>query len=701
MLTRVNLRIRGRLLNGFLAVTVVLAVAVGYTVFAVREVASTAAAMAQLRAPAAMTSNDIVSGVYATLAALRGFLLTGDPQYKTQRVAAWTELDRASAAFDRMASRFTQSENKAAWGQTETLLTEFRAAQDKAEKVAFTPDALPATKLMTEVVAPRAEKIVGELTNMIIEEADQPATAERKQLLKHLADFRGAFSMATANLQAFLNGADADKKKEFELRWSTAMSAKRAVESEKELLTPAQLASWSTLEGLYGEYASLPAKIFEIRGSATWNEPVNILTTEAAPRAVKILDLVVGPPDADGLRSGGIRGRQQQLLADDANKAQHDLRFLQTALWVLLGIGVALAAAIALLTARAIVTPISRMTDAMARLASGDTATEIPAKERTDEIGEMARAVVVFKDSMIEADRLAAEQRAEQEHKEARRQAVEGHIRSFEGSIGDVMRMVAAAATELQATAQSMAATAEETNRQTTAVAGASEQAAANVQTVASAAEELSSSIAEIGRQVAASAEITNRAVGDTDRTNEEIRGLAEAARSIGDVVMLISDIANQTNLLALNATIEAARAGDAGKGFAVVASEVKSLANQTAKATDDIRGKIAEMQTATEHSVKAVGEIGETIRRINEIASTITAAVEHQGAATQEIARNVQEASAGTSEVSRNIVGVTQAANDTGAASTQVLGTAGELAQQSEAMRHKVESFLGNIRAA
>jgi methyl-accepting chemotaxis protein len=339
--------------------------------------------------------------------------------------------------------------------------------------------------------------------------------------------------------------------------------------------------------------------------------------------------------------------------------------------------------------------------NAMRDIAAGDLSIALAGANAKDEIGEMVRALDVFKQNAIEARRLEAERHSEQEHKEARRLVLEGHIRSFEGSVGDAMRMVSSAAGELQTTARSMAATVEETERQTTAVAAASEQAAANVQTVASAAEELSSSIAEISRQVATSAEITNRAVAETRRTNEEIQGLAEAAQSIGEVVGLISDIANQTNLLALNATIEAARAGDAGKGFAVVASEVKSLANQTAKATEDIRGKIAEMQTASAHSVGAVGEIGETIRKINEIATAIAAAVEQQGAATQEIARNVQQASAGTSEVSMHIVGVSKAANDTGTASTQVFGTAEELAQQSDALRHEVENFLGNIRVA
>jgi methyl-accepting chemotaxis protein len=338
---------------------------------------------------------------------------------------------------------------------------------------------------------------------------------------------------------------------------------------------------------------------------------------------------------------------------------------------------------------------------AMHQIAEGDLQAEVAGGSAKDEIGEMARTLAVFKQNAVEAQRLGGEQAAEQERKEARRQLIESQIHSFEDSVGDVLRIVGAAATELQATAQSMAATAEETERQSTVVAEASKQATTNVQTVASAAEELSSSISEIGRQIAESSDITARAVAETGRTNEQIRGLATAAQSIGDVIKLISDIASQTNLLALNATIEAARAGDAGKGFAVVAAEVKSLANQTAKATEEIGAKIAEMQTATTRSVEAVQGIAQTIGQINEIATTIASAVHEQGAATEEIARNVQQAAIGTAEVSSNIVGVTKAANDSGAASSQVLSSAGELSQNSKALRSRVDDFLRTIRAA
>jgi methyl-accepting chemotaxis protein len=355
----------------------------------------------------------------------------------------------------------------------------------------------------------------------------------------------------------------------------------------------------------------------------------------------------------------------------------------------------------AFIIARGITKPINAMTAAMARLANKDWSTEVPAQGRRDEIGEMANAVQVFKDNGIEAERLVAEQEKERLVKEQRAQAIVKMTDEFSASVGAVVQAVAAAATEMQQSAQSLSATAEETNRQSTAVAAASEEASTNVQTVASAAEELSASIGEISRQVTQSSSIAAKAVEEVQKTNANVQGLADAAQKIGEVVSLINDIASQTNLLALNATIEAARAGEAGKGFAVVASEVKSLANQTAKATEQIGSQISSVQNATNEAVAAIQGIGKIIGEISSIATTIAAAVEEQGAATKEIARNVQQASAGTNEVSSNITGVTKAAGETGSASGQVLAAAGELSQQAEKLRMEVDNFVTKVRAA
>ncbi len=392
---------------------------------------------------------------------------------------------------------------------------------------------------------------------------------------------------------------------------------------------------------------------------------------------------------------------QLRVAAEDFGRAQGVFATSKWAQIVLILFAIAVVGMGVMVTLRGITGPIAGMTAAMMRLAGGDKQADIPGVGRADEIGDMAGAVQVFKENMIKADRLSAEQAAEQAKKEERQRKIDGYLKRFDQSVSGALETLASASTELQTTAQSMSATAEETSRQSTTVAAASEQASTNVQTVAAAAEELSSSIAEISRQVAESAKIAGQAVGDAGRTNAQVQALAEAAQKIGDVVKLINDIAGQTNLLALNATIEAARAGEAGKGFAVVASEVKSLATQTAKATEDIAAQVKAIQSATSDSVKSIEGISGTISRINEIATTIASAVEEQGAATQEIARNVQQASKGTDEVSSNIAGVTQAATETGAASTQVLGAASELSKQGERLRADVSQFLADIRAA
>jgi methyl-accepting chemotaxis protein len=364
--------------------------------------------------------------------------------------------------------------------------------------------------------------------------------------------------------------------------------------------------------------------------------------------------------------------------------------------------GLAVGLVMAWLTGNGVSRPVISMTAAMRDLAGGNKAVEIPARGRADEIGEMAQAVQVFKDNMIKVEQQAIEQEeADCRAKEQRRQAMLDMADSFEASVQGVVEAVASGSTEMRTTAQSMAATAEETGRQATAAAAGVERASSNVQTVASASEELASSIAEVARQVADSADVAKGAVSQAERTNGEVGSLVEAARKIGKVVKLISDIAERTNLLALNATIEAARAGNAGKGFAVVAGEVKSLANQTAKATEEISAQIGAIQDATGNAVAAIKGIAETIAKVDEIAATIASAVEEQGAATQEIARNAQECAQGVAEVSGNVGGVDQAATETGTASGQVLTSAEAMSEQASNLRDEVEKFLAEVRAA
>ncbi len=345
--------------------------------------------------------------------------------------------------------------------------------------------------------------------------------------------------------------------------------------------------------------------------------------------------------------------------------------------------------------------PLARLTRVMGVLAEGRLDVDIPAHGGGNEISRMAAAVRVFKDNAVDKARLEAEQALlEQRAEDDKRQGMLEMADRFERQVKQVVDSVSNSATEMQATAQQMSATAEETNRQAGSVASASDQASANVQTVAATAEELSASIAEIGRQVMQSAKIASNAVVEAEATNETVSGLSDAASKIGEVVNLINDIAGQTNLLALNATIEAARAGEAGKGFAVVAQEVKNLANQTARATDEISQQVSAVQEQTTGAVGAIGKIRAIIGEVNDIATTISSAVEEQGASTQEIARNVQQAARGTQEVNDNIGGVSRAAGETGSAASQMLNASQEMARQAEGLRGEVERFLGEVRA-
>ena len=345
--------------------------------------------------------------------------------------------------------------------------------------------------------------------------------------------------------------------------------------------------------------------------------------------------------------------------------------------------------------------PIKMITDAMKSLADGDKTTEIPGQERRDEIGAMSKAVLVFKENMIRNDELAEEEALQAKLREERASRIESITQTFDASVSELLGALSSASTEMENSAHSMSGIAQDTNKRALTVTTAAEQASNNVQTVASATEELTSSIQEIARLVDQSSQIASNAVSQAGDTDQKIQGLSLSAQKIGDVVSLISDIAEQTNLLALNATIEAARAGDAGKGFAVVAAEVKELANQTAKATDEIGQQINSIQVETDNAVKAIQLIGGTIDEMNEIATNVASAVEEQTNATGEIAKNVEEAATGTREVSENIQQVQKASSETGDVASSVNSTAGDLGRKSNQLRKQVEDFLSEVRAA
>jgi methyl-accepting chemotaxis protein len=363
--------------------------------------------------------------------------------------------------------------------------------------------------------------------------------------------------------------------------------------------------------------------------------------------------------------------------------------------------GIVLGLGAAIYVTRDIRRGIGSILSPMGQLTEGELSVEIPHQGEPTEIGRIAAALQTFKEALLAKRASDDAANADKAVHLAGAQRISAATVDFEAMIGELVGSLATASTKLETSATTLSSTAEQSQKLTTMVAAASEEASTNVQSVASATEELSSSVNEISRQVQDSARMASEAVDQARKTNDRVGELSKAAARIDDVVVLINTIAGQTNLLALNATIEAARAGEAGRGFAVVASEVKALAQQTAKATDEIGLQIRGIQAATQESVDAIGEISGTIEKLSEVSSAIAAAVEEQGAATQEISRNVQQAAEGTQQVSSHITEVQRGASETGLASSQVLSAAQLLAGESDRLKSQVEKFLNAVRAA
>jgi methyl-accepting chemotaxis protein len=459
----------------------------------------------------------------------------------------------------------------------------------------------------------------------------------------------------------------------------------------------------SDLELVYSMDDKLVAGLKEAKGFlASYKTSLQKLV-ENARTVEDLLTQMSGSAGAISQGAGAMKAdlvSEQQRLDEQSNAMIGETERLI----VMLAVGgTLLGAVLALLLGRGISRPMIAMCKAMRELAGGNFDAVLPGLGRKDELGEMAGAVEEFKlQAIAKAERDAAAQDAQnREAGAARRTELIRFADDFESAVGSIVSNVSASAVQLETAASTLTRTAETTQSLSGQVAGASEEASSNMQSVATATEELSASVNEIGRRVKESSKIADAAVHQAEQTDARIGKLSRAAQEIGDVVKLITAIAEQTNLLALNATIEAARAGDAGRGFAVVASEVKSLASQTAKATDEISNHISGMQDATQESVAAIKEIGGTIGQISDIASTIASAVEQQSSATQEIARSVQNVAQGTQEAAASVMQVNRGATETGSASEEVLNSARSLSTESTRLRRELDRFMANIRAA
>jgi methyl-accepting chemotaxis protein len=737
----INLRMTGRLLVGFGAIVAILAAAVGYTVFMVSGVGSTVDRMVTLRTPVAIQSTQLVGNLYSTLATLRGYLLTGNPQGKADRAAMWKEMDATATDFDRMADRFTNPENKRRWSETRTLMGEFRAAQDKAEAIAFTPDAYPATKLLVTEAAPRAETMFSEITKMINEEEGLEATPERKRLLKMMADVRGNFAAATAQLRMYLLSGDKADRERFAKPWDTYNKAVDALTAQRQLLTASQGAAFATFTKLRAEFAPLPDRMIAVRDTPQWNMPVHILVTEAAPRALKILDLLDGPKQADGTRSGGIKTNQQEVLAQESRDVRNDISFLTMVEWILLVVGLAAAAVIVFLTARSTVRPIRALTGGMLQLADGKFDVVLPGLGRKDEVGDIAAAVETFKVKAAEKARLEADEVLRRQKEEAEAQARVAEERAKEAEVQ--ARVVEALAQGLRSLADG-----DLTFRLTDGFTDTYRQIKDDFNTAISGLQETIKAIATAAREVAgASAEISSGTTDLSQRTEEQAAGLEETSASmeeisstvkknaenaqqanqfasgtravadrggavvaqavsamarieessgkISDIISVIDEIARQTNLLALNAAVEAARAGEAGRGFAVVASEVRSLAQRSSQAAKDIKDLITNSSGQVQEGVELVNKAGaalteilESVKKVAEIVSDIAAASSEQ--------------STGLDQINTALSQMDEVTQQNSALVEQNAAAAKSLEQQSQTMDEQVRSFrLGDAQSA
>ena len=688
------------LITGFGLMAAILVGTVAVSLNQIQANGATTRDMVEQRLPSTIAGDRLVANLQASTAALRDWMISDNAVFKAARKAVWEAIDHDVQNLDALAAHWGEQDG-AEWQQVKTLLEKLRMVQQETETIAHSQLEQPALALL-EKDAKSAEKIVTSgLVAMANEERTQVNTDEREDLLMTLSDLRQAFALSMANIRAYALTGEDGFVSAYNRNWKTTGQRITKLGEQQALFTTGQKVTFGMLQKQMEILTPILAKVTDIRSGDGWNLAQSKLNNEVTPASDAILDILSGKPDDAGQRHGGLVGREAESLKQSGNRIIDASRMLMI-ITAALGIGGLIAAAvIALIVIRALTRPISRLTGAMGRLSGGDLEVAVPDAHLKNEMGAMARALEVFKTNMIQARALDAQQKDEQLAREARAERVTAITGRFDAAVSGILGDVTDAVSKMRVTAESMTDTASGAAERAQTVAKASNAATVNVQAVAGASEELAASVQEIGRQLENSTRIASEATEQAKATNKLVEGLSAATEKIGTVVRLINDIAEQTNLLALNATIEAARAGDAGRGFAVVASEVKTLASQTAKATDEIGAHIAAVQSVTGESVAAIRSIVETIDKINEITTQVSAAVVEQSAATQEIARSVQEAAQGTASVDENITGVTHAADLTGAAAGEVRAAADRLGDRSQALRGEVESFLEAVRVA
>jgi methyl-accepting chemotaxis protein len=664
-----TLRFRAKIMLGFTAVVAISAASMGFAYLGFERV-SAGVDVYRRSVQEADLSRDIDRELISYRSLARYFVATGKEEDGKAALAAETSLKDAIIASMKATANPTRLE------QVVKLEREFRA---------FTKIFADILKVKDESARIAQNQLTRTGNSLRYKLDDLPSNAEDDE-------------MPLITLGA--------KKVTEQFQAVTALANTFVVNSDKAVATSA-LARLKFVENSLKAISSTNEKIREgIKEVGGMLEEYRQSLAKLVDNAKEIDELILEMTESAAAINKASGAMKSDLLADQKRlEAESDATIGETEQLILMlaAGGFVLGGLLALLLGKGISRPMTAMCNAMRKLAAGNFEVVLPGLGRRDELGEMASAVEEFKvQAIARAERDAATQEAQNKAASAARRAeLIRFADEFEAAVGAIVANVSSSAVQLEASAGTLTRTAETTQSLSSQVAGASEEASTNMQSVASATEELSASVDEIGRRVKESSQIAEAAVRQAEQTDGRIGKLSRAAQEIGDVVKLITAIAEQTNLLALNATIEAARAGDAGRGFAVVASEVKSLASQTAKATDEISNHISGMQGATQESVAAIKEIGGTIGKISDIAATIASAVEQQSSATQEIARSVQNVAQGTQEAATNVMHVNRGATETGAASEEVLNSARTLSSESARLREELDSFMANIRAA